>query len=410
MKLDIQKRDPGVKALPFLLFLACITLPVFGGGGGEVIKPAPEPAGAVTEAVTPIDSQTDYFPYKTKLYHADGFSVEYHNTYKYVRVSEPFPNAQRGFNYLLLQRGAPLPEGYGNAIVITIPVRSFVSLSTSFLGGLDMLGVMNTLTAVDNIEYIYNAWIRARIQEYKILEAAKGATPDIELLLGINPDCIMASAIGSSMDVHPKLLEVNLPIVINGEWNEKSPLGRAEWIKFISLFFNKEEEADLIFSSIEQQYSMIRNAARASKEYPTVFTGAPYEDVWYMPGGNSYAARFFADAGATYLWSETVATGSLALDFESVFYKAVDADYWLNAGFSNESLDEMLQSDERFAGFMSFQNGEVYASNNRTVAKGGNDYWESGILNPHVILADLVKIFHPEILPEHELFYYRKLE
>lgn len=403
----------------FLLLQVVIITPVFAGGNPEKNR-QPETknqqtAGQLEQSTgentfPPVDVTQDQFPHKIETLYADGFSVEYHNTYKIVRVLEPYPNAQRSFQYVLAQRGAPIPEGYADATVIPIPVRSFVSLSSSYLGGLSMLGEMDTLTGVDRRKNVYSSTIRERIQAYEVLEVSNNYRPNIELLLEIDPDCIMASALGNEMDVHPKLLEVNLPIVINGEWNEEHPLGRAEWIKFLSLFYNKEQQAEELFSTIEQQYLAIRQAAQAREKYPTVFSGAPFDDVWYMPGGESFTAQFFEDAGADYIWSETIATGSLSLSFETVFYKAEDADFWLNAGWEHKSLDEMLKSDERFSNFKAFRTGQVYANNKRVAPEGGNDYWESGILNPHVVLADLVKILYPEILPEHELFYYQKLE
>lgn len=404
----MNRHDVRIFFISVLLLLVVSFL--FGGGASETSEASRQSMAIDQDRVQPVDTDKDHYPFKTEILYSEGFSVEYHNTYKYVRVLKPYPNAQRGFEYVLVQRGAPIPDGYENAIVVSVPVRSFVSLSSSYLGGLEMLGVLDTLTGVDTGKNVYNPEVRERIKEYEVLEFTNGYQPNIELLLEIEPDCIMAPALGNEMDVHPKLLEVNLPIVINGEWNEMHPLGRAEWLKFLALFFNKEKEADQLFTTIEQQYWAIRNAARASDEYPTVFSGAPFNDIWYTPGGNSFNAQFFADAGADYLWSDTVATGSLALTFESVFYKAENADFWLNAGWEHDRLDEMLKTDERFVNFKAFQTGEVYANNNRVAPEGGNDYWESGVLNPHVLLADLVKIFHPEILPEHELFYYRKLQ
>ncbi|BAL99694.1 MAG: hypothetical protein KatS3mg049_2263 [Caldilinea sp.] len=52
----------------------------------------------------------------------------------------------------------------------------------------------------------------------------------------------------------------------------------------------------------------------------------------------------------------------------------------------------------------------MYNNNARLNEYGGNDYWEGGLANPDVVLADLIKIFHPELLPDHELVYYRKLD
>jgi iron complex transport system substrate-binding protein len=400
-------------SLILLIFLQAICfLQVYAGGTKEKEgKPeVTQPRIQEEQETVIIDTDTDQFPHKIEAVYAEGFTVEYHNTYKVVRVLKPYPGVQKGFDYLLVQRGALIPEGHSDSVVIRVPVRSFVSFSSTYLSGLEMLGVRNTLVGVDSRNSIYSPEIREKIKSYKILEVSDEYQPNIELLLEIDPDCIMASAAGNKWDVHPKMVEVNLSIVINGDWNEKHPLGRAEWIKFLSLFYNKEKEANTIFNEIERQYLMIKQAATSADYFPTIFSGAPYNDIWYMPGGESFLARFFSDAGGDYIWKDTVATGGLPLSFETVFYKAENADFWLNAGWNHTSKEDMVKSDERFAKFKAFRTGNVYANNRRVAPEGGNDYWESGIMNPHVILADLVKILHPEIIQDHELFYYQQLK
>ena len=142
---------------------------------------------------------------------------------------------------------------------------------------------------------------------------------------------------------------------------------------------------------------------------PTVLLNAPYQGIWWIPGGNSFLARFLKDAGAAYLWADDPSTGSKIIDFEVIYEKALDADYWLHPGQWN-SLKEGLAVDERFAQFRAFREGHVYNNNARVNKYGGNDYWESGLTKPDVILADLIKIFHPELVPDHKLVYYKKLK
>jgi iron complex transport system substrate-binding protein len=198
--------------------------------------------------------------------------------------------------------------------------------------------------------------------------------------------------------------------VINAEWTERSPLARAEWIKFTALFYNAEQEARRQFESIVAEYTSLteRAAAAADDGAPTVFTGAPYQGTWWVSGGGSYAARLLEDAGARYVWSDDDSTGSLMLDVESVFAKAGSADYWLNTGYWN-TLEDAKNADERFTEFKPYETGQMYNNNRRMGPGGGNEYFETGPANPHWILADLIKIFHPELLPDHQLYYYQKL-
>jgi iron complex transport system substrate-binding protein len=210
-------------------------------------------------------------------------------------------------------------------------------------------------------------------------------------------------------DAHPKLLEAEVKVAMNSEYMETSPLGRAEWIKFIAMFFNREADADAIFGEMAQQYEALAAEAAGVTEKPTVFTGAPYGDTWYMPGGGSYVAKYLSDAGAEYLWADDESTGSIPLDFESVYERAADADYWLNTS-SWMSIDDALAADARYGEFAALKNGMMYNNNARVNENGGNDYWESGVDNPHLVLADLIKILHPDLVPDHEFVYYRQLD
>jgi iron complex transport system substrate-binding protein len=226
----------------------------------------------------------------------------------------------------------------------------------------------------------------------------------------LDPDVIMTSASGSAdFDTHPKLEEVGLTVVLNADYLDVTPLGRAEWGKFIAVFYNEEAQAEALFNDVTTEYEALLELTADVAERPTVFANTPFEGTWYMPGGQSYTAQLFDTAGADYLWSDDESTSTLFLDFESVFDQAAEGDYWLNLGFVF-SLADLEASDERFADFTAFQNGTVYNYDLRSNEFGGNDFFESAAANPHLVLADLIKIFHPDLLPDHELVYYRLVE
>lgn len=356
-----------------------------------------------------LSSAEDLFPYKTSVRYAKGFTIEYHETYKVVTVLTPWNNADVKFQYLLVQRGTPPPSGYEQARRIDIPVRSFVSMSTTYLANMAQLGVLDTLVAQANFNYVNTPEVRQMIADGKIHEVGESPNINVERLMDLSPDVIMTNALGTGEDAHPKLIEANLNVVINAEYIEQTPLGRSEWIKFLAAFFNKEREADAIFSAIAGRYeAMVANTSRVTHK-PTVFLNTPYHGVWWMPGGNSYLAIFLRDAGANYLWADSPSTGSLMLNLEAVYEKAANADYWLHPG-QWKRLQDGAADDERFSGFRAFQEDRVYNNNLRENGLGGNDFWESGVTRPDVILADLIKIFHPELAPEHEFVFYQKLE
>jgi len=356
-----------------------------------------------------IGVAADLFPDKVSIRHAKGFTVEYHDTYKLLSVFHPWKDAQVTFRYVLVSRGTPRPPGYKNSQYIEIPVRSIVTMSTTYLGQLQELGVLETLAGHSNFKLVNTKEVLKMIKESAIEEVGSGPGVNMELLMDLMPDVIMTYGTGSVYDTHPKLIEAGLPTVINAAYMESSPLGRAEWIKFLAAFYNKEAEVERIFTTVEKTYNALRTRAEQCTEKPTVLLNAPYNGNWWIPGGNSYLAIFLRDAGSSYLWADDASNGSRIIDFEAVYERAADADFWLNPG-QWEDLNDGMRADERLAEFRAFQEGNVYNNNARLNQYGGNDYWESGTTHPDVVLMDLLKIFHPELFPNHKLVYYQQLQ
>ena len=343
------------------------------------------------------------------VHFARGFEVEYRGSSKLVTVYKPWRGAEVDFRYLLVPRGDPVPKVDEKKIqIIEIPVRSIVTMSTTYLAYLEMLGLLDRLVGHDNFSYVNNPEVRKLAKENKIREVGEGSAVNLEVLMDLQPDLVMTSSLGGEWDVHSKLSEAGFKVVLNGEYMENSPLGRSEWIKFIALFFNRESQAEEIFEGISREYESLKKRAVAATHKPTVFTDAPYQGNWWIAGGGSYMARFIEHAGARYVWSDDPSTGSRLLDFEAIYEAAHAADFWINPGWWR-SLGEGLAVDERFVEFAAFRKGNVFNNNVRANPQGGNDYWESGVARPHEILADLIKIFHPDLLPGHRLKYYRRL-
>jgi iron complex transport system substrate-binding protein len=365
-------------------------------------------AATETACVEQYDADTDYFADKVELEYTEGFSVEYFNNYKVVTVLTPYPGAEETFTYVLVQCGTPapdeLPEG---AVVIVVPVQSIVTMSTTYLPTLDLLGVTDTIVGMDEFDYTNLPSIRERIDSGELTEVGSGSTVNVEALLELEPDLIMNQTFGTP---DPILVDEGLPVVINGDWVDTTPLGRAEWMKFIALFYNGEASAQEAFDGVVERYSALTELTADVETRPTVFTGSAYEGTWYMSGGGSYAAQLLRDAGAAYVNADDTSTGGLALDFEAAYDVALDAEFWINPDqLFWFTLDDVSATDTRYQDFAAFQNGNIYNNNASANESGWSAYYESGLSNPDIILADLITIFHPDLLPDHELVYYQRL-
>jgi iron complex transport system substrate-binding protein len=346
---------------------------------------------------------------KLSLKYADGFSVTYEGNLKWVEIKHPYQNATNSFRYVLVPRGQTAPATGGDVKVISIPIEKIVCTSTSHIPLLDYLDKSDALIGFPGTDLVSSEKIRARIDQGKVKDVGIDKGMNLELLAALKPDLLMGYTTSGDYGQFKKLEALGIPVVMNAEYLEKHPLGRAEWIKFMALFFNEEAKADSVFNIIEKNYLDAMALTRNVPDRPSVVSGIVYGDAWFLPGGQNYASRILKDAGCNYLWSDDNSFGYLELSFESVYNKAHDADLWIGVG-TIQSLHELDHTDHRYHKFKAYQTKHVYNYDARRGAKGGSEYLELGYLRPDIILKDLIKIAHPELLPKYELYFHKKLE
>jgi len=343
------------------------------------------------------------------LKYAEGFEIEYHKGFKLLRVIHPWKDAQQEFTYILGQGILKEDLEIHYDAFVELPVRRLVCTSTSHLPMLEMLGHPEALIGFQSTSFISSETFTRKAEEGLLTDVGMSSGLNIEKLIELNPQLVINYATGNEFDQLEILKRSGIPYMLNADYMEKSPMGRAEWIKFFAAFFDEEQLADSIFSAIENNYNqMVSNVSNITKK-PSVFTGVMYGDTWFLPGGKNYASRFFEDAGAQYIWAESMEDGWLELGFESVYDRASEADYWLGCASFN-SLEEIENTDSRYALFDAFKTKNIYNYNARLGKNGGNSYLELGYARPDIILSDLIHILHPELMPDHELFFYKALE
>lgn len=297
-----------------------------------------------------------------------------------------------------------------NTYYIQVPVKNIASLSSIYSAMLNELKLADKIVAIENADYYNNDYLVQQVREGKIKEIAKTPEVNTELALQVNPGLVMMFGMGNpKQDAGPKLLESGIPVAVSLDHLEAHPLARAEWIKFVAAFFEKETMADSLFNITEKKYNELKKLCDTVTYRPTVLTEIKYSDAWYVPGGNSFMANLLKDAGADYIWKNENKTGSIPLNFEQVYTAAKDADLWINLFVNVNSKKDLLSFDERYNMFKAFQNGKLYNNNLRVNKQGFSDYWESGMVHPDELLQDLIKIIHPDLIPRHEMKYYKKI-
>ncbi|MBT1705082.1 ABC transporter substrate-binding protein [Chryseosolibacter indicus] len=348
-------------------------------------------------------------PEKIKIKYASGFKVTALKNATLAEVTYPFQGATSGYKYLLVPAGEEVPEHDAQTRIIYTPVSSIVCTSTTHIPLLDYLDESDKLVGFPTTDFISSIKMRKRIDAGKVTDLGMDKGLNMEMLVSLKPDLVMGYTMSSDYGQFKKMEELGIPVVINAEYLEKHPLGRAEWIKFMALFFNKEKQADSVFQVIEKNYLQVKSMTDTIKHKPSVLSGIVYGDAWFLPGGENYASRILKDAACDYLWGNDQSNGFLQISFEAVYEKAHQADLWIGVG-NYANLKEIENADHRYSKFKAFQNKKVYTYDARKGAKGGSEFMELGYLRPDIIIKDLTKIAHPNLLTDYELYFHKKLQ
>ena len=336
--------------------------------------------------------------------YATGFKVYDGGHYQVLEIYVPWDSLNAIQRFYLLRdnpESTTIPE---DGIVLSIPLENMACFSATHLSFADALGLIGKIVGVSSTDFVVSEEFQHLVDSGKIKEISIGGHFKLEELIQLNPRIIMVSPQkGQSFD---PLINAGLNIVMNCDYLESSPLGRAEWIKMMGLLFGKEKEAMQVFDSISSEYETLKNLTKNVSTRPVVLSGKQYSGFWSLPGGKSYIAQFIADAGGKYLYDNNHETGSKTLEFESVYEKGIEADFWRFLIYSPDafSYDMLVQEDERYADFLAVKNKRVFVCNTLKTP-----YFQKGLLEPQIILADYIKILHPEILPQHQNVYYHLL-
>jgi len=347
-----------------------------------------------------------------ELKYAKGFSVVEYENYKVLTISKPWPKAEKKYTYLLISSEqlskTTFPKDAYDGI-ITNTLERIVVTSTTNIPALELLGEEKSLVGFPGTDYISSDKTRQLIDNGSVRELGKNEGLNTEVLIELNPDVVVGFGVDGVNKTFETIKKANIPVIYNGDWVESSALAKAEWIKFFGVLYNKEKEADSIFNTIEKNYLEAKVIAKNAKTKLSILSGAMTKDVWHLPNGNSPEAQFLKDANVNYLWKETSGNGSLYLSFEAVLDKAKDADIWLSPSYYS-SLNQLEKANPLYTNFEAFKNKSVYSFSNTTGATGGVLYYELGIARPDLVLKDLIKICHPELLDSYVPYFFKPLE
>lgn len=354
---------------------------------------------------TPMNLATIYAPE-----YATGFTINEIDGMNstVITVSNPWQGADSVTGMLFLARdGEKAPAGFEGQSV-EWPAKRIVAMSSTHIAMLDAIGETGRIVGVSGLGFISNPEIRKRSDATG--DVGYDGNVNYETLISLNPDLVLLYGVNGASSMEGKLRELGIPYMYVGDYLEEAPLGKTEWLVALGEIAGKREEAESKFSEIAWAYNSLANqVAGQGLEEPAVMLNTPYGDSWFMPPAKSYMATLIGDAGGRYVYQQNTSDSSVAVDMEEAYSLASDAACWVNVS-NAESLEQLKRLYPKFADTRPVVGNRVYANTLRATPGGGNDFFESGIVHPELILQDLVKILHPELAADKEFTYYRQLK
>ncbi|WP_299665368.1 ABC transporter substrate-binding protein [uncultured Polaribacter sp.] len=344
----------------------------------------------------------------TRIKYAKGFDIVDKKGIKQLIIKAAYQNAAEVFVYTIEKKTTQ--KSASKSEVLQVPIDKIVVTSTTHIPMVELLGEETSIVGFPHSKYVSSEKTRQLIDAGKITEIGKESSLNTEILLDLQPELVVGYSVTSADKSLTTIKKSGIHVIYNGDWLEETPLGRAEWLKFFGVLFDKEKQADSIFKVIEANYLEAKHIAFKAKKQPTILSGAIMsKDIWNLPAGESFVAQYLKDANLNYLWQNSEGKGSLSLSFESVFDKAKNADFWIAPGYFS-SKEQLLKSNGLYAEFDSFKNDRIYSPAIKKGKTGGVLYYELALTRPDLVLKDIIKITHPNLLPNYSLTFFEKMQ
>lgn len=336
--------------------------------------------------------------------YAKGFNVKYADNITLLEINDPENKEAEQFHFALVDKSfkGEIPNGYTR---LNIPIKSAICMTSLQLSNFLKLDIPELVVGITSTRHLHNQKMNQQLKEGKTHKIGIEGNFDNEVIIAINPDVIFISPF--KRGGYDAIRNVEIPMIPHLGYKELTPLGQAEWIKVIGLLTGNASLANSTFEAIESRYNNLKSIVDTVKRRPTVFSGEMRGGNWYAVGGRSFLAQLFRDAGGDYFLKENEESGGVTLDYETVYTNAAHADYWriVNSFEGEYSYNVLKEQDERYTDFDAWKKHGVIYCNMKEVP-----FYERMPVEPEVVLADFIHVFHPNVLPNHKPQYYHLLK
>ena len=350
-----------------------------------------------------------------------GEYAEHDGEYAEVTIANPWKEGTLLHRYILVPKGEEgnktvarlAMQRSAGARCVTDTVRTPVENSAVFTSPhcqlLYELGCGQAIRGVCDLNYINIPDVKKRAASAgnhgfssAIADCGSSMASDIERIIALKPEAILVSPFENSGG-YGKLDKLHIPLIEVADYMETSPLGRAEWMKFYGMLFEKSDakdskagifqsKADSLFAKIEKEYLNLKAAAKKLPAGLSVLTERKTGSVWYVPGGQSTIGILLKDANARYIFSEDQHSGSLAMSPEQILAKAKNIDVWAFKYFGGKPLSrsQLLQEYAGYKSLAAFGSSRIYQ-----VDTSREPYFEITSFHPEVLLREFILLSHP---------------
>lgn len=349
------------------------------------------------------------FNFPVQFHYAQGLKIINNKGYKTIYIFHP-DRPDTIATYVLYPREKECPVlASENISYIPVPAHNIACLSTTQIGALPLLGEEDKLIGCISIQNICNPKIRKRVQEGTVKEIGRGMSKNIELIAGLRPEILLQDLFHMT-EKDADLNASGIHTVLYNEWKERDLLGRAEWMKLTAMLLGRNKKADEVFAQIEAEYLKAKKLASNVTDTIPIMYGQEYKGVWYLPGEYSYVTAMFKDARVKFDYAAGKVS-SQPYSFEYIFSQHRHAPIWICMMTGNvKTREDFLALNERYRHFDAAQNGKIFIDRKQVNESGGNCFWETGLYRPDLLLKDIIKITHPDLLPDYETSYWIELK
>ncbi len=314
-----------------------------------------------------------------------------------VTVADAWQKGQVLNRYVLVPKVHGLPVNLPEGMIVRTPLERATVFSSVHAALLNDFSQVGRIAGVCDREYVVDAGLKASLQEAKVASLGSSMQPDVERIVQSKSDGLLVSSFKDNS--YGSLEKLGVPIIECADYMETSALGRAEWMRFFGRLFGFEAKADSTFEVIEKRYNSLTKAVEGIKKRPRLMVDRRENGTWYVPGGASTLAQMFKDAGFDYCLADNSESGGVAVAFEEMLRRCATADIWLlkYGATTDLQLRDLTADDARYARFQPWQKGQVYACNTFI-----QPYYEQAPFHPDVLLEELIRLAHPQVLPTSE--------